>query len=148
MTASAARQSQELLPPLPAVRSQVITKDRQNVDTTNDVWRFRASDDGGRLLRIDWPVIAAACIPIVLSARAIQILKLYVAHRLTFSKGQAGAPTILDTGIPGVVTAAWLQNLPSVSSPLVLLGYLALRNGWCSAASARARQAWLYKVSG
>jgi hypothetical protein len=51
------------------------------------VWRFRASDDGGRLLRIDWPVIAAACIPIVLSARAIQILKLYVAHRLTFSKG-------------------------------------------------------------
>ncbi len=87
MTALAARQSQESLPPLPAVRPQVITKDRQIVDTTNDMWRFRASDDGGRLLHIDWPMIAAACAPMVLSARAMQILKLYVAHRLTFSKG-------------------------------------------------------------
>jgi integrase len=75
------------LPPLPVVRSQVITKDRQIVDTTNDVWHFRASDDGGRVLRVDWPVIAAVGRPLRPSERAIRILKLYVAHRLTFSKG-------------------------------------------------------------
>ena len=87
MTAPSVRRSHESLSPLPAVRPQVITKDRQIVDTTKNLWLFRASDDGGRLLRIDWPVIAAAAAPMVLSARAMQILKLYVAQRLTFSKG-------------------------------------------------------------
>ncbi len=67
--------------------SKVITKDRQIVDTTGDVWRFRASDDGGRLLHINWPVIAAASAPMFLEERAMQIIKLYIAHRLTFSKG-------------------------------------------------------------
>src|SRR5881409_1864502 len=86
MTAPAPRHGPVSLSPLPAVRPQVITKDRQIVDTTNDLWRFRASDDGGRMLHISWPVIAAAA-PMVLSVRAVQILKLYVAHRLTFSKG-------------------------------------------------------------
>ncbi len=74
-------------PLVPAVRPQVITKDRQIVDTTGDVWRFRASDDGGRLLHINWPVIAAASAPMLLAERAMQIIKLYIAHRLTFSKG-------------------------------------------------------------
>lgn len=75
------------LPPLPAVRPQVITKDRQIVDTTGDVWRFRASDDGGRLLSIDWPSLVATAAPLPLSERAMHILKLYLAYRLTFSKG-------------------------------------------------------------
>lgn len=75
------------LPPLPAVRPQVITKDRQIVDTAGDVWRFRASDDGGRLLSIDWPSLVATAVPLPLSERAVHILKLYVAYRLTFSKG-------------------------------------------------------------
>jgi integrase len=72
---------------IPAVRPHVITKDRQIVDTTGDVWRFRASDDGGRLLHVNWPVIAAASAPMLLAERAMQIIKLYIAHRLTFSKG-------------------------------------------------------------
>lgn len=74
-------------PSLPPVRPQVITKDRQIVDTTGDVWRFRASDDGGRLLQVNWPGISAAPAPMLLSERAMQIMKLYIAHRLTFSKG-------------------------------------------------------------
>ena len=74
-------------PSLPAIRPQVITKDRQIVDTTGNVWRFRASDDGGRLLHINWSRIAVAPSPMLLSERAMQILKLYIAHRLTFSKG-------------------------------------------------------------
>lgn len=89
MTAPVVRRGDPMvsLPPIPAIRRQVITKDRQIVDTTNDVWRFRASDDGGRLLRIAWPVMAAAADPMIPSDRAMQIFKLYVAHRLTFSKG-------------------------------------------------------------
>src|SRR3989442_294481 len=81
------RRERVSLPSLPAPRSQGITKDRQIVDTTGDVWRFRASDDGGRLLHINWPVIAAASAPMLLAERAMQIIKLYIAHRLTFSKG-------------------------------------------------------------
>lgn len=88
MTAPALRDRLPASRPLvPAVRPQVITKDRQIVDTTGDVWRFRASDDGGRLLHINWPVIAAASAPMFLAERAMQIIKLYIAHRLTFSKG-------------------------------------------------------------
>ena len=75
------------LPPLPALHPQVITKDRQVVDTAGDVWRFRASDDGGRLLFIDWPSLVSTAAPLRLSERAVQILKLYLAYRLTFSKG-------------------------------------------------------------
>src|SRR5437763_530573 len=79
MTASALRDRLPAsLPLIPAVRPQVISKDRKIVDTTGDVWRFRASDDGGRLLHINWPVIAAASAPMVLSERAIQIIKLHV----------------------------------------------------------------------
>jgi len=75
------------LPLLPPVRSQVITKDRQRVDTAGDVWHFRASDDGGRLLSIDWPSIVSTAAPLPLSERTVHILKLYLAYRLTFSKG-------------------------------------------------------------
>lgn len=74
-------------PPLPAVRARVITKDRQIVDTTGTVWSFRASDDGGRLLSIDWTLVTLAASPLSLSDRSAHILKAYLAYRLTFSKG-------------------------------------------------------------
>lgn len=75
------------LPPLPTVRARVITKDRQIVDTTGTVWSFRASDDGGRLLSIDWTAVISAASPLSLSERSAHILKAYLAYRLTFSKG-------------------------------------------------------------
>ena len=75
------------LPDLPTTRAKVITKDRQIVDTAGEIWRFRASDDGGRLLVIDWSRFRQGTFPLRVSDRALQIAKLYVAHRLTFSKG-------------------------------------------------------------
>jgi len=89
MTAATAilKQQAPPLPPLPAVRAQVITKDRQIVDTTDEVWSFRASSDGGRLLKIDWKLILPAYSRLSLSDRSAHILKIYLAYRLTFSKG-------------------------------------------------------------
>jgi hypothetical protein len=43
---------------------------------------------------------------------------------LTFSNGEMGAPTALDTQVPGVVTAAWLQNVAAAAGQRVLVGYL------------------------
>jgi integrase len=89
MTAATAilKQQAPPLPPLPAVRAQVITKDRQIVDTTGEVWSFRASADGGWLLKIDWHLILPAASQLSLSDRSVHILKIYLAYRLTFSKG-------------------------------------------------------------
>jgi integrase len=75
------------LPPLPAVRAQVITKDRQIVDTTGEVWSFRASTDGGRLLSMDWKSVLPVACRLSVSDRPVHILKIYLAYRLTFSKG-------------------------------------------------------------
>jgi sugar lactone lactonase YvrE len=46
------------------------------------------------------------------------------AAKLTFSNGEMGAPAALDTQVPGVVTAAWLQKLPATAGRRALLGYL------------------------
>ena len=35
-----------------------------------------------------------------------------------------GAPTLLDTQVPGVVTAAWLEKFSASAGRPVLLGYL------------------------
>ena len=73
--------------PLPRMRPQIVTKDRQIVDTTGEVWPFRASNDGGKLLTIKWPALASAASPLTISVRAERILQIYHAYRLTFSKG-------------------------------------------------------------
>ena len=80
-------QTVDRLPELPAGRSKVITKDRQIVDTSGETWKFRASGDGGRLLIIDWSRFRERGYPLRVSDRALHIAKLYVACRLTFSKG-------------------------------------------------------------
>jgi integrase len=72
------------LPPLPAT---VVTKDRQIVDTSMEAWRFRVSNDGGRVVVIDWRSLNRHVHPIVLSQRAYQLCKLYIARKLQFSKG-------------------------------------------------------------
>jgi sugar lactone lactonase YvrE len=46
------------------------------------------------------------------------------AAKLTFSNGEMGAPAALDTQVPGVVTVAWLKNLPVTAGHRALLGYL------------------------
>jgi integrase len=69
------------LPPLPAT---VVTKDRQIVDTSNDIWRFRVSNDGGKIVVIDWSSLDRH---VHLGPRACQLCKLYIARKLQFSKG-------------------------------------------------------------
>jgi hypothetical protein len=44
-------------PELPSVPATVISKDRQIIDTSQDVWQFRVSNDGGKLLTIDWNLL-------------------------------------------------------------------------------------------
>ncbi len=72
------------LPPLPTT---VITKDRQQVDTTQLVWRFRVSSDGGKVVKIDWMALECSSLPLRLSAITVRLHQLYLARKLEFSKG-------------------------------------------------------------
>src|SRR6266849_7960743 len=72
--------------PLPRVRSVVLTKDRQRVATAGDVWEVRTSPDGGALLRWNWQLFRRGTGQACLDERAVEILRLYAAHKLTTSK--------------------------------------------------------------
>jgi hypothetical protein len=74
-------------PKLPSVPATVISKDRQIVDTSQDVWQFRVSNDGGRLVEIKWNLLNQDIRPGRLDRRACELYKLYLARRLQFSKG-------------------------------------------------------------
>jgi hypothetical protein len=69
-------QTIDRLPELPVVRSKVITKDRQIVDTSGETWKFRASGDGGRLLIINWSRFRERGYPLGVSDRALHVAKL------------------------------------------------------------------------
>jgi hypothetical protein len=71
--------------PLPA--STTVTKDRQLVDTSQRVWQFRVSNDGGRIIKINWSVLERDASPISLSPRTIELFQLYLRRKLGFSKG-------------------------------------------------------------
>jgi integrase len=72
---------------LPEIPTRVITKDGQFVDTSVDTWHFRAASDGGKALELDWPALPGDYAPYIVSLRTLRILRLYLAHRLSFSKG-------------------------------------------------------------
>jgi integrase len=71
------------LPDLPVT---TITKDRQVVDTSASVWRFRASSDGGRLHLLDWGRLTSDS-SFWLTPRALRIFQLYLSQRLRYLKG-------------------------------------------------------------
>ncbi|MGA1981113.1 MAG: tyrosine-type recombinase/integrase [Acidobacteriaceae bacterium] len=73
-----------LQPDLPPLPPTVVTKDRQIVDTSNDIWRFRVSNDGGKVVAIDWSSLDRR---VHLGPRSCQLCKLYIARKLQFSKG-------------------------------------------------------------
>lgn len=61
------------LPPLPG---NVVTKDRQSLDTSGDYWSLRANSDGGGQVGIDFrPIVGLA------SHRFVEIAKLFVAKK-------------------------------------------------------------------
>jgi integrase len=63
---------------LPALPGSVITKDRQTLDTSGDIWSLRANSDGGGLVGIDFrPIVGIA------SQRFIEIAKRFVAKKAT-----------------------------------------------------------------
>lgn len=70
------------LPPLPA---QVLSFDGQLVDTSQAVWRFRSSLDGGKTISLDWALQDAQGI---LSLRARHLLKLYFGSRTAQKKAR------------------------------------------------------------
>lgn len=57
------------------------------LDLTTNVWRVRASHNGGKLLVIDWSLLDRDIRPRALSQKARHFCKLYLHRRLTFSKG-------------------------------------------------------------
>ena len=71
------------LPPLPAT---IVTKDRQVVDISSAVWQFRASSDGGKVIKINWDLLNQSIRPVILSERAYQLCKLHIARKFQFSK--------------------------------------------------------------
>lgn len=73
---------------LPSVPQQVWTMDGQIIDTSGPVWLFQYYADGGRGLKIDWDVLQGFAYEgePVCSPRAVRILKLFLADRLTNRK--------------------------------------------------------------
>lgn len=72
---------------LPEVPTRTITKDGQVVDTSLEVWRFRVSSDGGKVLELHWRILHSDYAPYGVSPRAIRVFQLYLARRLTALKG-------------------------------------------------------------
>jgi integrase len=72
---------------LQSLPNQVISKDRQEISLVGDVWNIRASSDGGKLIHLRWPVLIERARPLRLSTRSLHIMRMYIARRLTFSKG-------------------------------------------------------------
>ncbi len=70
------------LPPL--VRS-TLSFDGQLVDTSQKIWRFRSSVDGGKIIALDWAQHKKAN---VLSPRALDLLRLYFADRIARKKAR------------------------------------------------------------
>lgn len=71
---------------LPELPAKVLSKDRQLIDLTTDVWEMRASQDGGRILQINWSFLDRDIAPFSMSARPLHQIKLYLARRIQVSK--------------------------------------------------------------
>jgi integrase len=87
MSVSAGEPVQTTEPPLPSLRSHILTKDRQLVPTTGDVWFVHTSPDGGDRLSFNWTAYRTAkdgCA--VLDERSEHILRLYAAYKLATCK--------------------------------------------------------------
>lgn len=74
---------------LPQLPKQVTTLDGQAVDVQGDVWRLRVSADGGQRFYIKWATLISITTKDnspVLAQRTIQLVRLYLADRLTRRK--------------------------------------------------------------
>jgi integrase len=65
---------------LPALPESVLTKDRQELDTSGDLWQLRANADGGGMVDVDFRSLSA-----VASPRFTAIAKLFVARKARVS---------------------------------------------------------------
>ncbi len=98
---------------LPQLPKQITTLDGQVVDLQKDSWQCRIAADGGRLLRIKWSKlmnISARDNQPVLGQRALQLVRLYLADRLTRRKSS----TVWNDFSAFVYFCQWLsQNEPA-----------------------------------
>lgn len=73
------------LPDLPPLPPSVLSFDGQFVDTSQEIWRFRSSQDGGKTIALPWArQDKASC----LSPRAQHLLKLYFTDRIACKKAR------------------------------------------------------------
>jgi len=80
------RQCKEEVPEVP---SQVIMKDRQVVDTRSSVWRFRASLDGGKIIRLNWQHFSSHASPLVPHFSVVHLAQAYLSSKMRYSKGSS-----------------------------------------------------------
>jgi integrase len=71
------------------VPGQVIMKDRQVVDTRSNVWRFRASLDGGKIICLNWQLFPGHASPLVLHPSVVQLVQAYLSSKMRYSKGSS-----------------------------------------------------------
>ncbi len=98
---------------LPQLPKQVTTVDGQVVDLQKDIWQCRVAADGGRLLHIKWSKLmntSARDNQAFLAQRALQLVRLYLADRLTRRKSS----TVWNDFGAFVCFCQWLsQNEPA-----------------------------------
>jgi len=73
---------------LPPVPTQIVSYDGQVVDTSGEKWRLRSAIDGGKMLVFNWQRLDQIAVEGVgvFGGRARQLMKLYIADRLTRRK--------------------------------------------------------------
>jgi integrase len=98
---------------LPAIPLRVRSMDGQEVDTSSDVWRLRASADGGKLITIKWTKLERAPSPPVATERARMLVKLYLAERIK----QRKASTVGNFYEAVLRFAQWLARQAAVIFP-------------------------------
>ena len=70
---------------LPLLPRSEVSFDGQHLDTSQTIWRIRASLDGGKLIELDWARQEKAN---VLGSRALHLVKLYFTDRISRKKAR------------------------------------------------------------
>lgn len=98
---------------LPQLPPKVTSLDGQVVNLQGEIWKIRVSADGGGLLSIRWPKLTAISSrnnQTILAQRTIQLVRLYLADRLT----QRKSSTVWNDFGTFVTFFQWLsQNDPA-----------------------------------
>jgi integrase len=98
---------------LPAIPPRLRSMDGQEVDTRGDLWRLRASADGGKFVTIEWARLEKTPSPPALTERARMLVRIYMAERIK----QRKASTVRNDYEAMLRFARWLARQVEVIFP-------------------------------